>query len=70
MVGRELPNLRPHGEDHRGAGGGERTGMLRSTDTAGWRSWVRTETTRIHTALVLRRGEILDLLAIHFSSRA
>lgn len=35
MVGRELPNLRPHGEDHRGAGGGEPTGMLRSTDTTG-----------------------------------
>lgn len=23
MVGRELPNSRPHGEDHRGAGGGQ-----------------------------------------------
>jgi len=24
MVGRELPNLRPSGEDHQGAGGGKR----------------------------------------------
>ena len=32
MVGRELPNLRPNGEDHRGAVGGERTGMLRNTE--------------------------------------
>lgn len=32
MVGRELPNLRPHGEDHRGAVGGEEVGMLRPSD--------------------------------------
>lgn len=31
MVGRELPNLRPNGEDHRGAGGGKQVGMLRTT---------------------------------------
>jgi len=33
MVGRELPNSRPNGEDHRGAVGGERTGTLRRTDS-------------------------------------
>lgn len=57
MVGRELPNLRPHGEDHRGAVGGEGTGMLRSTVTGVvvtpesrrlLRRWMRI---RIHKAL-------------------
>lgn len=38
MVGRELPNLRPNGEDHRGAGGGKQVGMLRNTE-AGLRSY-------------------------------
>ena len=49
MVGRELPNLRPHGEDHRGAGGGNRTGKLRTTGsgevTPGSVNWKRTRTT-------------------------
>lgn len=49
MVGRELPNLRPNGEDHRGAGGGRRTGMLDSTIfflvmTLGFRNWNQTMT--------------------------
>lgn len=30
MVGRNLPNLRPNGEDHRGAGRGDPMGMLRA----------------------------------------
>ena len=55
MVGRELPNLRPNGEDHRGAGGGEQTGMLRTTSigevTPGLGSWIRRTRTRTHKAL-------------------
>jgi hypothetical protein len=56
MVGRELPNLRPNGEDHRGAGGGERMGMLRNTEfgevTPEFVNWIRTRMrTRIHRAL-------------------
>lgn len=39
MVGRELPNLRPNGEDHRGAGGGQ-VEMLRTTMRES-RSWPR-----------------------------
>lgn len=44
MVGRELPNLRPNGEDHRGAGGG--LGMLRTTMKES-RSWPRMTMTRM-----------------------
>jgi hypothetical protein len=55
MVGRELPNLRPNGEDHRGAGGGERKGMLRNTrygeGIQGWRSSTPKTTTRIRRVL-------------------
>ncbi|EHK40835.1 hypothetical protein TRIATDRAFT_258934 [Trichoderma atroviride IMI 206040] len=40
MVGRELPNLRPNGEDHRGAGGGIQVEMLRTTMKES-RSWPR-----------------------------
>lgn len=54
MVGRELPNLRPNGEDHRGAGGGKQTGMLRTTVfgamTPESKSWRRRVKTRIHKA--------------------
>jgi hypothetical protein len=46
MVGRELPNLRPNGEDHRGAGGGMRVGMLRPTMRES-RSWPRTRMMRM-----------------------
>lgn len=59
MVGRELPNSRPNGEDHRGAGGGGRR-MLRNSGTAkvpGWRRWARTRTIRITKAL----GLLLEL---------
>jgi hypothetical protein len=58
MVGRELPNLRPHGEDHRGAGGGGERMMLRNrlSGTVAGESWRRLiQTTRrilIHKALV------------------
>lgn len=74
MVGRELPNLRPYGEDHRGAGGGEPTGMLRLTDdgmvTSVWRNWLRKKTMiRIHKALGLLLGLRLVLSAILFDLR-
>lgn len=42
MVGRNLPNSRPNGEDHRGADRGEQMGMLRLADvkeeTSVWRN--------------------------------
>lgn len=52
MVGRELPNMRPAGEDHRGAVGG-RVEMPRGTlgeVTPGSGSWIQTRTL-IHKAL-------------------
>ena len=74
MVGRELPNLRPNGEDHRGAGGGNPTGMLRNTTiggvmTPGSRNWIRRmRMTRLHVALGCR-GVARGLLAMIFSSQ-
>lgn len=74
MVGRELPNLRPNGEDHRGAGGGDKTGTLRRTgaerETLVWRSWVQMRIMkRIHKALGFLRGLRLVLPATLFDSR-
>lgn len=55
MVGRALPNLRPNGEDHRGAGGGKQMGMLRTTVSGamipGLKSWTRKVRIQIHKAL-------------------
>jgi len=75
MVGRELPNLRPNGEDHRGASGGytQRAmgAMMRSAGgirgNVLWRSW--TVMIRMHKALgwLLQRGT--GSLAIHFDSQ-
>jgi hypothetical protein len=71
VVGRELPNLRPNGEDHRGAGGGKLMGMLRITAlgavTQESKSWIRKGTARIHTALGWPCGGALGLLAILFN---
>lgn len=71
MVGRELPNLRPHGEDHPGV---DRGGMLRPKTTFGIpdvgssRNW--TAMTRIHKALVWKLPRVIDgLLVMNFDSR-
>lgn len=54
MVGRDLPNLCPHGEDHqgrRGAGeGGSGSGSRNFGTSLAWRS--STATIQIHKALV------------------
>lgn len=68
MVGRALPNLRPNGEDHRGAGGGKQMGMLRTTArgtlTHGFRSWGRRVRIRIHRVLGCLYGAASGLSAI------
>lgn len=68
MVGRNLPNSRPNGEDHRGAVGGEQTGTLRLADvkeeTFVWRNWIRM---RMHEVLV--PVQVPALLAILFVLR-
>jgi len=54
MVGRDLPNLCPHGEDHRGRRGAEGGGSGSENKDFGtrlaWRS--STATIQIHKALV------------------
>lgn len=60
MVGRELPNLRPNGEDHRGAGGGKLMGMLR-TIALGWKSWGPKGMKRMCKAVGWPCGEALVL---------
>jgi len=76
VVGRELPNLRPNGEDHRGASGGiiQRT-MGVMTHSAGgkrgsvwWRSWTLMRM-RIHKALVWLLQWEIGLLVIRFGLR-
>lgn len=62
MVGRELPNLRPMGEDHRGAvgggmeappGKGTMHGLVVAVPAAiEWRSWEATLTTRVLWSLM------------------
>ena len=73
MVGRVLPNSRPHGEDHRGAEGGGQMGILRRTNngaaTPGYRSLIRRATFRMHTALGFLHGAARALLATLFSLR-
>lgn len=44
MVGRELPNLRPSGEDQRGAGGGRKGAVKTGTRRDGSSRWMRTRT--------------------------
>lgn len=70
MVGRELPNMCPNGEDHRGAGGG--VGRLKRGYTniglpekGLWRSW--TAKIRIHKALIWQDLVIDDLLVTRFN---
>lgn len=75
MVGRGLPNLRPLGEDHRGAGGGERMETLRSTDsgevTLESVNWGRKRMRiRIHRALGCLHDAVRVLAVILWSLRA
>jgi hypothetical protein len=75
MVGRELPNLRPNGEDHRGASGvipQRATGaMMRLAGgirgSVLWRSW--TVMIWMHKALGWLLQREIGLLAIHFDSQ-
>lgn len=53
MVGRELPNVRPNGEDHRGEAKGTtwlRNRVFGAGDNV-YRSWIR-RMIRIHRALI------------------
>lgn len=70
MVGRELPNMCPNGEDHRGVGG--RVGRLkRGYTTIGqrgkelWRSW--TARIRIHKVPIWQELAKNDSLVTRFS---
>lgn len=73
MVGRVLPNSRPHGEDHRGADGGEQTEILRLMTTGaeipGCKKSNRRAKTQIHRALDFLQGAVRALSVIHFSLR-
>lgn len=69
MVGRELPNMCPNGEDHRGAGGG--VGRLKRGYTIIgfrakelWKSW--TATIRIHKVPIWQELVTDDLLVTRF----
>lgn len=70
MVGRELPNVRPNGEDHRGEKGttwllatGRVCGVM---DTEWWKSW-GPAMILIHKGLVLLQGDVFQ--AIRFVSQ-
>lgn len=52
MVGRELPNLRPSGEDQRGAGGGVKGAVKTGTRRDGSSKWMRMRLRMQHKALV------------------
>lgn len=77
MVGRELPKVRPNGEDHRGAGGGihsQRATRMISMILVLSRRWkMRTTTRRIRKELMKTRVLLLpgvkanDFLAILYS---
>lgn len=61
MVGRELPNLRPHGQDHPGVDRGE---MLRLKTTSGFqvvgllKNW--TARIRMHKTIGWQLQEVVD----------
>lgn len=63
MVGRELPNVRPNGEDHRGERGTTwllATGRICGVMARGWwRSWGLVMIL-IHKELVLLRGDVFQ----------
>lgn len=72
MVGRELPNVRPNGEDHRGEVKGtiwlQATSRAFGTMDSVCRSWIR-KRIRIHKALVWFRLQGRLFQATHFVLR-
>ena len=75
MVGRELPNFRPNGEDHRGASGGNMQRTKRGLHTTfgmlliGGSRRLKAMMTVIHKALVWLLHRVLGFSAIHFNSQ-
>ena len=72
MVGRELPNLRPNGEDHRGADGGQQMEMPRrmifGVELPGCTNWSRKKT-RIRKALAFLQDGTSDSRVTRFNSQ-